>query len=157
MQTKKEMVKEVRRMAGECKTDNQIADIYNVNKCVIRRIRDTNGIESGALKALRIQDETIISTWEKTKDIDEAVKESGKSKKIVLLKLRRLHAEKKITLPDNMLVGYNNRIKSPSSLNNTMQQRIDKSKETLRKLRYNVIKSQSLRMFLQTGEWAEAQ
>jgi|GEM_PF-6837976 len=155
MQTTKEMVAEVRRMAGEFVNDSVIAEKLNVDPRTVRNLRYKYNINSG-YEAKKIElERKLLKAWDQTRDLKETVRIYGKSKHRTLDQLRRHHADGKVTLPEELLSGYYERTRGPKSDKNIMQARIDQSHDALKRLRWKVIKSPSLRRFLQTGEWPE--
>ncbi len=153
MQTTKQMVAEIRRMAGEFAHDTTIAEKFGVEPRAIRSLRHKYGIDSG-YKAQKIAlERRLLKAWDKTKDLKETVRIYGKSEKRTLDQLRRLNADGKVTLPEELLSGYYEKMRAPQPEKGRFAMRIEKSSETLSKLRYKVIKSDTVRQYLQTGEW----
>lgn len=151
----KKTIEKVRRMAGECVNDNAIAAQLNVDPRTIRNIRRKYDIKSGLEDRKEYNEKRLANIWKKAKDLDEAAQIWGKKKQKTLDDLRRLHADKKINLPDHLLIGnYFNHVVAPSK-KSEMEKRITKSKETLLRIKNSMIKSHTVRQYLQTGEWPE--
>jgi hypothetical protein len=155
MQTTKEMVEQVRRMACEFAHDTTIAEKFGVEPRAIRSLRHKYGIDSGYNTQRKYEKKLLIKSWNETKDLRKTTRLYGKSEKRTLDQLRRLNSDGKVKLPDELLSGYYERTRHTKSEKGRFAMRIERSQETLGKLRYKVIKNDTVRQYLQTGEWPE--